>query len=280
MAQILYGKPVAEKIDRQTKNLIEENELSPKLCIVLSENDKSVITYTRTLQKKAELLGISTEIIKLSSSISQDEANKTVDRLSKKSNVDGIIIQSPINNLDINFLRMYLGSYKDVDGTTDISLGRLVKGNPVFVPATPQAVIEMLIHYEIVMSKKNIVILGRGTVVGKPLAHLLLEQDATVTVCHSKTPDISEHTKNADIVIGAVGKPNLIKGEMLKKEAVVIDVGTSFLDGKMAGDSDFESVGKVASAVSPVPGGVGPVTASVLLSQVAKSAKLKLILDN
>lgn len=280
MAKILYGKPVSEKIDNRTIDVITKNELSPKLCIVLSEKDQSAAAYTEALQKKAKTLGVITEIIPLSGSINQEEANKTIEKLSKNSNIDGVIIQSPINNLDINFLRMYLDSYKDVDGSNDINLGRLVKNTQMFAPATALAVIEMLLHYEIVIAGKNIVVIGRSSVVGKPLAHLLLEQDATVTVCHSKTPDIGVFTKKADIIISAAGKPDLVTADIVGDGSVVIDVGTNFVDGKMVGDVDFDSVEKVASAISPVPGGIGPITTSVLLSQVVKSAKLKLNLDN
>lgn len=238
MAKILYGKPVAEKIDEETSR----NSDGKKIAILLP-NEPSSASYRKAIEAKAEKLGI--EVV------------------TDTGDADGVIGASTDPS-------------KDIDCQTEENLGKLFAGKPLYKPATAEAVIRILKYYEIELSGKNVVIIGRSTIVGKPLACLLLEENATITVCHSKTTDISVFTKNADIVVSATGKPNLVTADMIGEKTVVIDVGTNFTDGKMVGDVDFENVKKKASAISPVPGGIGPITTSVLLSQVVKSAKLNL----
>lgn len=242
MAKILYGKPISEKIDQETSR-----HSSGKKIAILLPDDPSSVSYRKAITAKAQKLGIKV--------------------VSDPNDADGVIGETTDPS-------------KDIDCQTEENLGKLFAGKPFYKPATAEAVVQLLKYYEIDLSGKNVVIIGRSTIVGKPLAHLLLEEDATVTVCHSKTPDIGVFTKKADIVISAAGKPNLIAADMVDENSVVIDVGTNFIDGKMMGDVDFDGVEKVASAISPVPGGIGPITTSVLLSQVVKSAKLKLNLDN
>lgn len=275
MPKLLGGKPVALEIDNETIEHIKKNSLSLKLAIVVSQASDAAMSYSRQIQNKAKRLNIETQLVEVSGSITQEEANSIISGLSKDENINGIIIQSPLNNVDIDFMRMYLDPSKDVDGTTETSLGRLFEGKPGFVPATAAAVIKILEYYKIDTQGKNAVVIGRSTVVGKPLTHLLLQKNATVSVCHSKTKDLGEFTKKADIVISAAGKPELVTGDMVNKNSVVIDVGTNFIGGKTVGDVSFEQVSEAAAAISPVPGGVGPVTTSVLLNQFAKSAKLK-----
>lgn len=237
MARILYGKPVAEKIDEETA----KHAGGAKLAITLPD-DPSANSYRKTIISKAEKLGV---VI----TNNPDEA-------------DGIIGKTEDPS-------------KDIDCQTPENLGRLFAGKSLYKPATAEAVIELLKYYEINLDGKNVVVIGRSTVVGKPLAHLLLAENATVTICHSKTPDISKFTKEADVIVCAAGKAGLLKADMVGSKSIVIDVGTNFIDGKMVGDTDFEGIEKIVSAISPVPGGVGPVTASVLLSQVIKSAGSK-----
>ncbi|HEX5797848.1 MAG TPA: hypothetical protein VFX79_00690 [Candidatus Saccharimonadales bacterium] len=238
MVKILYGKPVAEKIDEGTA----KNSNRGKIAILLPDEPSSA-SYRQAIEKKASKLNI--EVVS-----SADEAN-------------GVIGET-------------IDPAKDIDCQTPENLGKLFAGVPLYKPATAEAVIQLLKYYDVELPEKNIVVIGRSTVVGKPLAHLLLEENATVTICHSKTKNISRFTKIADIIISAAGKPGLVTADMVNENSIVIDVGTNFVEGKMVGDVDFENVSKVASAISPVPGGVGPVTTSVLLSQAAKSAMLKL----
>lgn len=238
MARILYGKPVSEKIDEATAKLVSGQKIA-----ILLPNEPSSESYKKAIEKKAAKLGI--EVV-----LNADEA-------------DGVIG----DNAD---------PAKDIDCQTEENLGRLFGGKPLYKPATAEAVIQLLKYYDIELQGKNVVVIGRSTIVGKPLAHLLLEEDSTVTVCHSKTTDIGLFTKKADIIVSAAGKTNLVTADMVSNNAVVIDVGTNFVQDKMVGDIDFEAVSNVAAAISPVPGGVGPVTTSVLLSQVVNSAKLKL----
>ncbi len=237
MAKILYGKPVAEKIDEETLKYSPGKKIS-----ILLPDEPSSASYASSIRAKAEKLGV--EVV------------------TDTNNADGVIGETT-------------DPAKDIDCQTEENLGRLFAGKPLYKPATAEAVIRLLKYYAIGLSGKNVVIIGRSTVVGKPLAHLLLGENATVTICHSKTPDISVFTKKADIIVSAAGKPGLVGADMAGKNTVVVDVGTNFVDGKMVGDVDFDNVSRVASAISPVPGGVGPVTVSVLLSQVVKSAKSK-----
>ncbi|MEX2014527.1 MAG: hypothetical protein WD885_01155 [Candidatus Saccharimonadales bacterium] len=238
MAKILYGKPVSEKIDKETF----KNSTGKKIAILLPDEASSA-SYRRVIEKKASKLNI--EVVS-----SADEA-------------DGVIGETT-------------DPAKDIDCQTPENLGKLFVGTPLYKPATAEAVIQLLKYYGIELSGKNIVVIGRSTVVGKPLAHLLLEENATVTICHSKTMVISRFTKTADIIISAAGKSGLITADMVSENSIVIDVGTNFAEGKMVGDVDFDNVSKVASAISPVPGGVGPITASILLSQFTKIANQRL----
>lgn len=234
MAEILYGKPVSERIDKETAQRSEGLKIA-----ILLPNEPSSESYRKAIVSKAEKLDIKV--------------------VSDPDEADGVIGGT-------------IDPSKDIDCQTEENLGKLFAGKPLYKPATAEAVIQLLKYYEIDLAGKSVVVIGRSTIVGKPIAHLLLEEDATVTICHSKTPDIGAITKYADIVVSAAGKPKLVTAGMIKQGAVVIDVGTNFVNGKMTGDIDFEGVEKVASAVSPVPGGVGPVTTSVLLKQVVKSA--------
>ena len=234
MAQILYGKPVAEKIDEETA----KHGRRGALAIILPEEPSSA-SYKKAILSKAEELGIKI--------------------VSDPAEADGIIGKTDDPS-------------KDIDCQTPENLGKLFAGDPLYKPATAEAVIRLLKHYEIELDGKNIVVIGRSTIVGKPLAHLLLAENATVTICHSKTSYLSVFTKKADVIISAAGKAGLVTAGMVNEDSVVIDVGTNFVNGRLTGDVDFEEVSKVARAISPVPGGVGPVTASVLLGQVVKSA--------
>ena len=277
MTNLLKGKPVVEKIELEIRNLIANNELNPKLAIVLGSADPASKSYVNSLQKNAERLSIATEIIEFDKQITQSDASEEIKKLSKRPDVSGIIIQSPINNLDINYLRLFIDSPKDVDCSSEFTLGRLFLGIQEYSPATAQAVVEILKHNEIILSGKHVVIIGRSTVVGKPLAHLMLQENATVTICHSKTKNIADFAKNADVLVSAAGQANLVNADMINQNMIVVDVGTNYENGKLKGDVDFENVAENVKAITPVPGGVGPVTTAILLRNTCWSAQKALL---
>lgn len=276
--KLLYGKPVAEKIDQDTIDIIQKNELSPKIAIVLATNDKGAYAYTKSIEKKAITVGVDTEIIEIGSNTTQKQAVSTINHLSRQSDVSGILVQSPVDNLDITSLRLHIDSQKDIDSSSEFSLGKLFIKDQIYTPATAQAVIEILKYYNVKISGTDVTIIGRSNVVGKPLAHLLLNENATVSILHRKTADITKFTKNSEIIICAAGQTNLLNEHMVNKNSIVIDVGTNVNEqGKMTGDVDFDVVFQKVKAITPVPGGVGPVTTSVLLNNTARAAKF--ILD-
>jgi methylenetetrahydrofolate dehydrogenase (NADP+)/methenyltetrahydrofolate cyclohydrolase len=203
--------------------------------------------------------------------VSEEEVLSVVDELNKNSEITGYIVQAPLpKHIDYAKVLKRIDPNKDVDGWTSASMGRLVTGERGFRPATPLGVVKMLEYYGVEVSGRNVTVIGRSNVVGKPLALMLLEMNATVTICHSRTKGLAEHTRNADIVVAAVGKPGLVTADMIKEGAYVIDVGTTRVEGKLKGDVDFEKIIKKAHC-SPVPGGVGPMTVSMLIGNVVKA---------
>ena len=205
-----------------------------------------------------------------------DEIASEITKLSENTEVHGIILQTPLpDNVNVENLRSLIPTYKDVDGANPLSAGRLVSGMDAFAPTTALAVMEILNRYDLPIEGTHAVIIGRSLVVGKPLAHLLLAKNATVTLCHSKTRNLSEITRQADILVVAIGQPQMVGAEFVKKGAVVIDVGTNATQDGLVGDVDAQSIQDIAGALSPVPGGVGPVTTALLLRQTVAAATLK-----
>ena len=245
----------------------------PQLVIVLVGNDPASEVYVKKKIEKAAAVGINAKLEKLDEKTTQDQLIKLIEKLNNDREVDGFIVQSPLpKQIDQLKVTEAISPKKDVDGWTSTNIGKMILGmNETFLPATPIGVMKMLYYYKIEVKGKHVVVVGRGNVVGKPLSYMLLAKDATVTVCHSKTKNIKEHTTKADILIAATGKANLITEDMVKVGASVIDVGTSRVNGKIVGDVDFENVIKKANC-SPVPGGVGPMTVSMLISNVVEAA--------
>lgn len=276
MANILNGKELANEIQTGIKQEVKACMIRPSLAVIqIGENQASDI-YVRNKEKVCNEVGIYFRHFKFDEGTPELTIINKIKELNNDEYVNGIIVQLPIPERynEKRIVNSIINS-KDVDGLTDINTGRLVNGKKTLVPCTPLGIITLLKKYEIELEGKDVVIVGRSKLVGKPLLNLLLNEDATVTVCHKKTNDLKEKTKQADILIVAAGCPNLITEDMVKKDAVVIDVGINRVDGKIVGDVDFDSVSKKASYITPVPGGVGPLTIAMLLSNVITCYKNK-----
>lgn len=249
--------------------------IAPRLVVVVATEDGSSVWYVRSIARAAEKVGIACDIIELGADASAERILETLTALSGDVAVHGIILQTPLPaGLDLQTLASAIHPAKDVDGANPASLGLLAAGLRAFAPATAEAVVSLLDHHGIELAGRHVVVVGRSTVVGTPLAHLVLARDATVTVCHSRTPVLAEHTARGDVVVVAVGKPGLVTGEHIAPGAVVVDVGTNPTDdGKLIGDVDAEKVARKAGSLTPVPGGVGPVTTALLLWHTVEAAR-------
>ena len=279
MSKIIDGKELAKKVRLELKDEVEklkkDENIHPKLAVIMVGSDPASQIYVRNKSKACDEIGIEFEEFLLDENTTQKELLDLIDRLNENEKVNGILLQSPIpKNLDINEAFRRISPEKDVDGFNPVNVGKLTLGQKGFVSCTPSGVIKMLEEYNIDIEGKNAVVLGRSNIVGKPMSQCLLNKNATVTICHSKTKNINEITKNADIIVAAIGKKEFVKGDMVKEGAVVIDVGINRgEDGKLKGDVDFEEVSKKASYITPVPGGVGPMTIAMLMTNVVKAAK-------
>ncbi len=277
-AQILTGKEVSEAILASLKDTVKK--LDPKLVIVQVGNDPASESYIRQKLKSCETVGMRHEHIHLAEKTTIKELLSLIDELNDEPDVTGFIVQLPLpGDLQTHAHEVMerISSAKDVDGFGAESLGKMFQGTEFehMAPATPTGVIAMLDHYKIPVEGKHAVVVGRSNIVGKPLAVMLLNRGATVSVCHSKTEDLKAMTLQADILVAAVGKPKLITADMVKPGAVVIDVGVNRVDGKLMGDTDFEAVKEVASAITPVPGGVGPLTVASLMKNTVTAKALQ-----
>lgn len=274
MYKILYGKEPAASIIENARNSVAKMERKPSLAIVLVGSDPASEVYVRKKMEKAASIGVLTRLEKLDGSVDETVLLKQVDKLNRDDLVDGFIVQSPLPK-QINYTKIVeaIDPKKDVDGWTSTNMGRMFLGlSGTFMPATPMGIIKMLEYYNVELKGKDVTVIGRGNVVGKPLSFMFLERDATVTICHSKTNNLAEHTINADVVVAAAGVPKLVTAEIVKEGAYVIDVGTTRVNDKIVGDVDFDSVSKKAHC-SPVPGGVGPMTVAMLISNVIEAAQ-------
>lgn len=278
MAEIINGKQLAKTIKSNLKeevDLLKEKGINPKLAVILVGNDPASQVYVKNKNKACEATGVEFEEYVLEENTTMEELLEIIHKLNDREDVNGILLQSPLpRHLDINVAFREIAPEKDVDGFHPINVGKLTLGQDTFVACTPYGVMRMLDSYGIDIQGKNAVIIGRSNIVGKPLIQCLLSKNATVTVCHSKTQNIKEITKNADILIAALGKAEFVTEDMVKDNAVVIDVGINRMDnGKIVGDVDFENVSKKASYITPVPGGVGPMTIAMLMENVVKATK-------
>ena len=277
---IIDGKELArktrEKLKIECDNLKKEGILS-KLAVIMVGDDKASQIYVKNKSKACQEIGIEFEEYFLGNDIKQEELIELIQKLNCDKSINGILLQSPIPKLlDINEAFRTILPEKDVDGFNPINVGKLCLNQETFVSCTPYGIMKMCEEYDIDLTGKNVTILGRSNIVGKPLIQCCLNKNATVTICHSKTKDLKEHTKNADIVISAIGKAKFVTADMIKDGAVVIDVGINRDEsGKIVGDVDFEKVSSKASYITPVPGGVGPMTIAMLMNNVIKATKLQ-----
>jgi len=279
MANIIDGRLISSEIKCELVKSIKElkqNEIVPGLAVILVGEDPASQVYVRNKEKMCNELGMSSKVYKLSEDTTNEELLALIDKLNNDNEIDGILLQHPVPN-QINEYEAFnkILPSKDVDGFTNVNVGKLVVGEDTLVSCTPFGILQMLKHEKIEIQGKHCVIVGRSNIVGKPMMQLMLNENATVTVCHSKTKNLSEITKLADILIVAIGKPKFITKEMVKDGAVVIDVGINRIDGKLIGDVDFETVSEVASAITPVPGGVGPMTMVMLMNNTIKACRNK-----
>ncbi len=268
--QILDGKAFAAdyrlKLAEKVKNLKETDNIVPGLAVVIIGEDPASQIYVRNKMKACEAAGIKSFNVVLPETVTQSEAEEEVKKLAENDEVDGIIVQLPLpKKFDEKRILSLIPVEKDVDGLSSENLGRLLKGEDSLISCTPYGIIELLKGYGVKFAGKTAVVLGRSNMVGKPVAALLLRENATVTVCHSKTENIASYTKNADILVAAIGKAKFVTADMVKDGAIVVDVGINRIDGKIYGDVDYEVVKDKCSLITPVPGGVGPMTVTMLL---------------
>ena len=278
MADLIDGRKVSTKIKKELKIEVEKlknDGINPKLAVIMVGDDKASKVYVKNKSKACNEIGIEYEEFLLPENIQMSQLLDLIDKLNNREDIHGILLQSPIpKHLDIKEAFNNINYKKDVDGFHPINVGKLSIGEDSFISCTPYGIIKLLEEYKIETEGKNAVIIGRSNIVGKPLIQCQLNKNATVTVCHSKTKNIEEITKNADILIAALGKAKFVKADMVKNGAVVIDAGINRNElGKLEGDVDFEKVEKKASYITPVPGGVGPMTIAMLMNNVIKAAK-------
>lgn len=278
MYQIIDGKALAKKIRenlKQENDKLKEKGITSKLAVILVGDDGASKIYVRNKSKACQDVGIEYEEILLDSNTTMEKLLNVIDGLNNRKDINGILLQSPIpRGLDIKQAFEKIDYKKDVDGFNPINVGKLMIGQDCFISCTPYGIIKMLEEYNIPIEGKHAVVIGRSNIVGKPLSQCLLNKNATITTCHSKTENLKEITKTADILISAVGKANMVTADMVKEGATVIDVGMNRNDeGKLVGDVDFENVKEKASYITPVPGGVGPMTIAMLMNNVIKATK-------
>ena len=275
--ELLDGRKVKKEKLQQLREKLNRCEEQVGLAVIQIGEDPASSVYVRQKEKMANDLGYYFKHIKLAENVTEEEVLSLIDQLNEDNLIDGILVQMPIpKHLDSKKIQNRIHYLKDVDGLTDINAGRLIHNQDTLVPCTPMGIMTLLEYYGIEVSGKNVVIVGRSDLVGKPLAALMTNQDATVTICHSKTKNLSTYTKQADILVVAVGKSNLIREKDVKEEAIIIDVGINRLeDGKLCGDVDFESVSRKVSYITPVPGGVGQMTVYELGNNTYKAKMLR-----
>ncbi|MGH3857603.1 MAG: bifunctional 5,10-methylenetetrahydrofolate dehydrogenase/5,10-methenyltetrahydrofolate cyclohydrolase [Pseudonocardiaceae bacterium] len=276
-ARVLSGKELASTIRGQVSEravALRAAGITPRLVVVTATDDGSSAWYVRSLSRAAGTVGITCDVIDLGADADTDTIRTALDKLSGQETVHGIILQTPLRpGTALEDLATEIDPTKDVDGANPLSLGRLVCGLPAYAPATAEAVLAILDHHGIDVEGRHVAVVGRSNVVGKPTAHLLLGRNATVTVCHSRTRHLAAITSRADVLVAAIGKPKIITCEHLRPGAIAIDVGTNPTeDGGLVGDIDAEAVDSHAGALTPVPGGIGPVTTALLLAHTAQAA--------
>lgn len=283
MAEIINGRLVSglirDRLKKEISTFKMENGIVPGLAVIIVGNDPASLVYVKNKSKACDEVGINSVQIELPEDITELELISHIEKLNHNPEIHGILVQLPLpKHINSENVINSILPEKDVDAFHPVNAGRIFIGNYDFLPCTPSGVMDLLKHYNIEVSGKKCVILGRSNIVGKPMAHLLLEKNGTVTVCHSRTLNIEDEIKSADILVVAIGKPEFVKGYMIKPGAVVIDVGINRgEDGKLRGDVEYTSASEVASYITPVPGGVGPMTITTLLKNTLKAANIQLL---
>ncbi len=279
MAQILDGKLISQRVKdevaEEVKRFGEKGLRAPCLAVILVGDDEASKVYVRNKKRACEAIGIKSLEFLLPADTKQEELDALVDKLNADDTIDGILVQLPLpKHLDEQNIINRISVGKDVDAFHPYNVGKIMLGNPVLLPCTPAGVMRMLNDYGISVSGKECVVVGRSNIVGKPMAQLLLAANGTVTTCHSRTRDLAEVTRRADILVVAIGVPRKITGDMIKEGAVVVDVGMNRSEGKLCGDVDFESCAEKASYITPVPGGVGLMTVAMLMQNTLTAYKM------
>lgn len=279
MATIIDGKLVSaqlrQELKEQTSAFIAKTGITPGLAVILVGDDPASAVYVRNKHRACEEVGMYSAVHKLPAETSEEELLALIDKLNDDDAIHGILVQLPLpKHISEERVVLAIDPSKDVDAFHPSNVGKIMLGNYRFLPCTPAGVMALLRHYEIEVEGKHCVVVGRSNIVGKPQALLLLEKNGTVTVCHSRTKNLADITRQADILVAAVGRPRFITADMVKDGAVVIDVGINRLpDGKLCGDVDFAAVEEKAAAITPVPGGVGPMTITMLLQNTLRAAE-------
>lgn len=278
MAKIIDGKVISQSVKDKVKQEVEilkKDGIIPCLAVIIVGQDPASRVYVNNKKKACEYTGMKSIEYALDEKTTQDELLELIEKLNNDDGVNGILCQLPLpGTIDKKAVLNAINPEKDVDAFHPVNVGHIMIGDAKMMPCTPAGVMEMLDYSGIDVEGKNCVVIGRSNIVGKPMAFLMLQKNATVTICHSKTKNLSEHTKNADIVVSSVGKPGFLTADMIKDGAVVIDVSINRNEnGKLCGDADFENVKMKASYITPVPGGVGPMTISVLMKNTLNAAK-------
>jgi len=279
LAQLLDGKEISKVLKEEIKEEVKrwkEQGVNPKLAVVLVGDDPASVVYAKSKQKVSDSLGIDFELSVLPADSSEESILALIDSLNANPDVHGIMIELPLpKHISKERVMAAVRPDKDVDGVHPINRGYILSGEEGLFPATPESCIEIMLRSGVEIAGKHVVIIGRGETVGKPLVFLILKHNATVTICHSRTPDLGAFTRQADIIVAAVGKAKLVKKDMVKPGAIVVDAGINEIPGGICGDVDFEEVKEVASLISPVPGGVGSLTTALIMKNVLKGITLQ-----
>ncbi|PTI94510.1 bifunctional methylenetetrahydrofolate dehydrogenase/methenyltetrahydrofolate cyclohydrolase FolD [Staphylococcus simulans] len=284
VAKILDGKQIAKDYRQGLQDQVEalkKEGYTPKLSVILVGNDGASMSYVRSKKKAAEKIGMISEIVHLEETASEEEVLNELERLNNDDTVSGILVQVPLpKQVSEQKVLETINPAKDVDGFNPANIGKLYIDEQTFVPCTPLGIMELLKNADIDLEGKEAVVIGRSHIVGQPVSKLLLQQNATVTILHSRSKDMSKHLKNADVIVSAVGRPGLVTKDDVKEGAVVIDVGnTPDENGKLKGDVEYDEVKEIAGAITPVPGGVGPMTITMVLNNTLLAEKMRRGLD-
>ncbi|SCT80664.1 bifunctional methylenetetrahydrofolate dehydrogenase/methenyltetrahydrofolate cyclohydrolase FolD [Staphylococcus aureus] len=285
IAKILDGKQIAKDYRQGLQNQVEalkEKGFTPKLSVILVGNDGASQSYVRSKKKAAEKIGMISEIVHLEETATEEEVLNELNRLNNDDSVSGILVQVPLpKQVSEQKILEAINPDKDVDGFHPINIGKLYIDEQTFVPCTPLGIMEILKHADIDLEGKNAVVIGRSHIVGQPVSKLLLQKNASVTILHSRSKDMASYLKDADVIVSAVGKPGLVTKDVVKEGAVIIDVGnTPDENGKLKGDVDYDAVKEIAGAITPVPGGVGPLTITMVLNNTLLAEKMRRGVDS